>query len=171
MASQKGRPVFKPLIISLIISGLILLGGVILIPDLNMRQILAKLLQPLTRLMLFITIGLLIGQIIEASGWTKTLAALARPLFRFGRLGDHCGAAFTAAFFSGVTANAMLLGFFEDGKITRKQLFLSNFINQLPAFFLHLPTTFFIVIPLTGWAGGIYFFITFSAVILRTVLF
>ena len=82
MASQKGRPVFKPLIISLIISGLILLGGLILIPDLNMRQILAKLLQPLTRLMLFITIGLLIGQIIEASGWTKTLSALARPLFR-----------------------------------------------------------------------------------------
>jgi hypothetical protein len=150
---------------------LILIGGVILIPDLDLRQILSKLLQPLTRLMLFITIGLLIGQIIEASGWTKTLAALARPLFRFGRLGDHCGAAFTAAFFSGVTANAMLLSFFEDGKITRKQLFLSNFINQLPAFFLHLPTTFFIVIPLTGWAGGIYFLITFSAVILRTVLF
>lgn len=171
MASQKHRPVFKPLIISLIISGLILVCGVILIPDLNVRQILSKLMQPLTRLMLFITIGLLIGQIIEASGWTKTLAVLARPLFRFGRLGDHCGAAFTAAFFSGVTANAMLLSFFEDGKITRKQLFLSNFLNQLPAFFLHLPTTFFIVIPLTGWAGGIYFLITFSAVILRTVLF
>ena len=171
MASQKDRPVFKPLILSLSISGLILLCGVILIPDLNLRQILSKLLQPLTRLMLFITIGLLIGQIIEASGWTKTLAAVARPLFRFGRLGDHCGDAFTAAFFSGVTANAMLLSFFKDGKITRKQLFLSNFINQLPAFFLHLPTTFFIVIPLTGRAGGIYFLITFSSVILRTVLF
>jgi len=171
MASQKDRPVFKPLILSLSISGLILLCGVILIPDLNLRQILSKLLQPLTRLMLFITIGLLIGQIIEASGWTKTLAAVARPLFHFGRLGDHCGAAFTAAFFSGVTANAMLLSFFKDNKITRKQLFLSNFINQLPAFFLHLPTTFFIVIPLTGRAGGIYFLITFSAVILRTVLF
>jgi hypothetical protein len=99
------------------------------------------------------------------------MAALARPLFSFGRLGDHCGAAFTAAFFSGVTANAMLLNFFEDGKIKRKQLFLSNFINQLPAFFLHLPTTFFIVIPLTGWAGGIYFLVTFAAVLLRTLLF
>ena len=121
--------------------------------------------------MLFITIGLLIGQVIEASGWTKTLAALARPLFRFGRLGDHCGAAFTAAFFSGVTANAMLLDFFKEDIITRKQLFLSNFINQLPAFFLHLPTTFFIVIPLTGWAGAIYFLITFLAVVLRTILF
>jgi hypothetical protein len=130
-----------------------------------------RLLQPLVRLMLFIAIGLFIGQVIESSGWTKTLAALARPLFRFGRLGDHCGAAFTAAFFSGVTANAMLLNFFKDDRITRRQLYLSNFINQLPAFFLHLPTTFFIVIPLTGWAGGIYFLITFLAVILRTVLF
>ena len=171
MASRKDRPVFRPLVVSLIISGLILLGGLIMIPDLNIRQILTRLLQPLARLMIFITIGLFIGQIIEASGWTKTLAALARPLFRFGRLGDHCGAAFTAAFFSGVTANAMLLDFFKDDNITRKQLYLSNFINQLPAFFLHLPTTFFIVIPLTGWAGGIYFLITFLAVILRTVLF
>lgn len=41
----------------------------------------------------------------------------------------------------------------------------------MPAFFLHLPTTFFIVIPLTGWAGGLYFLITFLAVLLRTVLF
>ena len=160
-----------PLIISLIISGSILFCGIFLVPDLNVRQIFTRLLWPLTRLMLLITIGLLIGQIIEASGWTKTLAALARPLFRFGRLGDHCGAAFTAAFFSGVTANAMLLNFFKDEKITRRQLYLSNFINQLPAFFLHLPTTFFIVIPLTGWAGGIYFLLTFLAVILRTVLF
>jgi len=161
----------RPLFISLTISGLILLCVVILVPDLSIRQILARLLWPLTRLMLFITIGLIIGQIIEATGWTKTLAALARPLFRFGRLGDHCGAAFTAAFFSGITANAMLLDFFKEGKITRSQLFLSNFINQLPAFFLHLPTTFFIVIPLTGWAGAIYFLVTFAAVILRTVLF
>jgi len=171
MASRTDKPIFKSLILSLTISGLILLCAFLLIPDLNFRQLLSRLLWPLTRLMLVITIGLIVGQIIEATGWTKTLAALARPLFRFGRLGDHCGAAFTAAFFSGVAANAMLLNAYQDGKITRKQLFLSNFINQLPAFFLHLPTTFFIVIPLTGWAGGIYFLITFAAVILRTVLF
>ena len=171
MASQKDRAVFKPFIVSLTISGLILLCSGILVPDLNIRLIVTRLVLPLARLMLFIAVGLFIGQFIETTGWTKTLAALARPLFSFGRLGDHCGAAFTAAFFSGVTANAMLLNFFEDGKITRRQLFLSNFINQLPAFFLHLPTTFFIVIPLTGWAGGIYFLVTFAAVLLRTLLF
>lgn len=130
----------------------------------------AGLIWPLTRLILLITLGLLIGQIIEATGWTRTLAVLARPLFRFGHLGDHCSAAFTAAFFSGVSSNAMLLDFFKEGKISQRQLFISNFVNQLPAFFLHLPTTFFIVVPLTGSAGVLYFLITFLAVILRTVL-
>ena len=64
----------------------------------------------------------------------------------------------------------MLLNFFKEEKITRRQLFLSNLMNQFPAFFLHLPTTFFIVIPLTGWAGGLYFLLTFIALVIRIVL-
>jgi len=158
------------LIISLAISGIILLGGLILVPEIKAHRMAAGLIWPLTRLILLITLGLLIGQIIEATGWTRTLAVLARPLFRFGHLGDHGSAAFTAAFFSGVSSNAMLLDFFKEGKISQRQLFISNFVNQLPAFFLHLPTTFFIVVPLTGSAGVLYFLITFLAVILRTVL-
>jgi len=150
---------------------MILLGGLILVPEINAHRIIAGIFWPLVRLILLIAIGLLVGQIIEATGWTKTLAVVARPLFQFGHLGDHCSAAFTAAFFSGVSSNAMLLDFFKEGKISQRQLFMANFVNQLPAFFLHLPTTFFIVIPLTGLAGVLYFLITFFAVILRTVLF
>ena len=168
MARQRNKPIFTSLLLSLSISVAVLIVALIWVDDLNFQQIIRRLLWPM---MLFITIGLFIGQLIEASGWTKTLAVLARPLFRFGHLGNHCSAAFTAAFFSGVTANAMLLDFYEEGKISRSQLFLSNFINQLPAFFLHLPTTFFIVIPLTGWAGGLYFLITFLAVVIRTLIF
>ena len=171
MARKKDKPIALSLLLSFIISAALLIAGLALIQDISFHKIFSRLLWPLMRLMLFISIGLLIGQTIETLGWTKTLAVLARPLFRFGKLGNHCSAAFTAAFFSGVTANAMLLDFFKEGKITRGQLFLSNFVNQLPAFFLHLPTTFFIVIPLTGWAGALYFLITFFAVILRTVLF
>jgi hypothetical protein len=161
----------RSLFVSLATSAIIILGAVVFIDGLNPAQIVTRLLWPLTRLMFFITLGLLIGQIIEVSGWIKHMAILARPLFGFGHLGNYCSAAFTTAFFSGVSANAMLLDFFKEGHIARRQLFLSNFINQLPAFFLHLPTTFFIVIPLTGWAGALYFLITFLAVVLRTVLF
>jgi hypothetical protein len=169
MTHQKAKSDVKPLLVSFLISAAVLSAGFFLIEDLNADRMLSRLLWPLSRLMLFISIGLVAGQIIEATGWTNTLAALARPLFRFSRLGNRCSAAFTAAFFSGVTANAMLLDFYKEGRISRHQLFVSNFMNQLPAFFLHLPTTFFIVIPLTGWAGALYFLLTFAAVVLRTI--
>jgi hypothetical protein len=169
MAHQEVKSDLKPLLVSFFISGGVLLAGFFLIEDLNADRVASRLLWPLTRLMLFISVGLIAGQIIEATGWTNTLAVLARPLFRFSNLGSHCSAAFTAAFFSGVSANAMLFDFYKEGKITRSQLFVSNFMNQLPAFFLHLPTTFFIVIPLTGWAGALYFLLTFAAVMLRTI--
>jgi hypothetical protein len=171
MAQHRNKGSTKALLMSLALSAVVLMVGAHQIVSLNAQTVLLKLLWPLVRLMMFITIGLLIGQIIEATGWTKTLAVLARPLFRFGNLGNQCSAAFTTAFFSGVAANALLLDFFREAKITRRQLYLSNFINQLPAFFLHLPTTFFIVIPLTGLAGVLYFLITFLAVLFRAMLF
>ncbi len=126
---------------------------------------------PLARLLGFIFIGLLAGQLIEILGWTRQVAIIARPFFRFSNMGHHCSAAFTTAFLSGATANAMLLDFYEEKKITKTQLFLSNYINQFPAYFLHLPTTVFIVLPLTGMAGVLYFVITFLAVLVRTLSF
>ncbi|MGD2186611.1 MAG: nucleoside recognition protein [Desulfobacterales bacterium] len=169
MTHQKAKSAATPLWVSFVFSAVVLLIGFFLIEDLHIDRLMSRLLWPLARLMLFISIGLMAGQVIEATGWTHALAVLARPLFRFSHLGNHCSAAFTAAFFSGVSANAMLLDFYKEGKITRNQLFVSNFMNQLPAFFLHLPTTFFIVIPLTGWAGALYFLLTFAAVMLRTL--
>jgi len=132
---------------------------------------LKKLGIPLFRLIFFISIGLLAGQLIEGLGWTKQVAILARPFFAFSNLGNRCSAAFTTAFISGAAANAMLLDFYKDKKISKIQLFLSNYINQFPAFFLHLPTTVFIVLPLTGFAGALYFIITFLATLFRTICF
>ena len=165
------RHPYRSLAISFIISAAMLTAGVMWIDHLSISVFVDRLLLPLLRLLLFICIGLVAGQIIEMSGWTHSLSVVARPLFRFGHLDNRCSAAFTTAFFSGVAANAMLLDFYKDGKISKQELFLTNFINQLPVFFLHLPTTFFIVVPLTGWAGGIYFIITFLATVLRTLAF
>ncbi len=157
--------------ISLMISCALLLSGVYLIQSLTLMTVFNRLFVPLARLMAFITLGLVLGQYLELSGLTTKLSILARPLFRFGRLGDRCGSAFTTAFISGVAANGMLLEFYEDDKISKQQVYLTNFVNHLPAYFLHLPTTFFIVLPLTGRAGLIYFGITFLATLLRVFLF
>ncbi len=125
---------------------------------------------PLVRLLILIAVGLAIGQTIEAAGWTHKLGKLAGPLFGYARLGPRCSAAFATAFISGAAANAMLYEFWQDEKINKRQLFLTNLANQLPAYFLHLPTTVFIVLPLTGWAGGLYFLLTFIAAVIRLAI-
>jgi len=171
MSRRRTKPIAGRLLVSLGIAAVILLAGLYRVPHLSGRQVFAGLIEPLGQLMLTIAAGLLIGQVMEAAGWTRTFAVLARPLFRFGRLGDRCGAAFTTAFVSGVAANVILQDFYKEKKISRKQLYLTNFINQLPAFFLHLPTTFFTVISMTGAAGALYFALTFLAVVMRTAVF
>lgn len=162
---------YKTLGISVSITLICLIFCQVFLTPVPGEKLFTRLLIPLGRLILFIFIGLCAGQLIEAFGWTRSMAVVARPAFRFSRLGDRCSAAFTAAFISGVTANAMLLDFYKDDKISKPQLFLSNWINQFPAFFLHLPTTLFIILPLTGRAGLVYLVITFTATLLRTFCF
>ncbi|MGE5256082.1 MAG: hypothetical protein ACM3KE_05390 [Hyphomicrobiales bacterium] len=171
MSRTRNKRSASRLLVSLGVSAAILLGGMHFSETLTAHQLASRLLWPLVQLMVTIATGLVAGQVIEATGWTRSLSILARPLFRFGRLGDRCGAAFTAAFVSGVASNAMLQGFYQESKITRQQLYLANFVNQLPAFFLHLPTTFFTVVSMTRAAGILYFGLTFAAALLRTLAF
>ena len=158
----------RQLCISAGISILLPLASGVLFAHFTTDVLVSRLLIPLVRLTCFIVLGLVAGQVIEGLGWTRQAAVVARPFFRFSRMGDRCSAAFTTAFFSGAAANAMLAEYYDQGKISKTQLFLSNYINQFPAFFLHLPTTVFIVLPLTGIAGALYFLLTFLAVLVRT---
>jgi hypothetical protein len=127
-----------------------------------------RLGKPLLRLTFFISIGLFAAQIIEASGWTGRLSALMRPLMRWGHLSDSSGASFTTAFVSGTAAQAMLVTFYEEGNLSKKEVILTSLMNGLPAYFLHLPTTFFIILPLAGQAGILYLVLTLLATLLRT---
>lgn len=144
--------------------------GLFTVEGMRAADLPSRLAWPLARLVFFVGVGLLAAQAVDAAGWTEKLGFLAGPLFRYANLGPYCSAAFTAAFVSGVSANAMLSGFYKEKRITRKQLFLANLMNQFPAYFLHLPMTFFIVTPLTRTAGLLYFLLTFLANVLRTGL-
>ena len=125
---------------------------------------------PLLRLLLFISIGLLVANFVEALNWTKKMAVVASPLTRFGHLSTITGASFSMAFFSGVSANTMLAEAYEKKKISKKELILANLFNSLPTYFLHLPTTFCITAPLIKGAAVIYIGLTFGAAILRTLV-
>lgn len=128
-----------------------------------------KLIWPLCRLLVFISIGLIVANLLESLNWTRRISALARPLVRFGHLSEQVGAAFSMAIVSGVAANTMLSEAYEKKQISKKELILANLFNSLPTYFLHLPTVIVITLPLIKGAAFIYVGITLGAALLRTL--
>jgi len=124
---------------------------------------------PLLRLVFFISLGLMIGNLIESLNWTHGVARLASPLIRNAHLSDITGASFAMAFFSAVTANTMLSEAYEQGRLTKQELIFSNLFNSLPTYFLHLPTLFFLAAPLLKGVAFVYVGLTLLAAFLRTV--
>lgn len=124
---------------------------------------------PLFRMLGYISIGLFVANLIESLNWTSKIATLARPLLRLGNLSDISSASFTMALFSGISANTMLSEAYEQRKISKKELILANLFNSLPTYFLHMPTVFFITVPMIKGAAIIYVGITFGAAIFRTL--
>ena len=124
---------------------------------------------PLLRLLLFLAVGLLAALFIESLNWTRKMAIVAQPLTRFGHLSPLTGASFSLCFFSGIAANTMLAEGYDKKQLSRKELILANLFNSLPANFLHLPTTFFIAMPIIKGAAFIYIGLTISAAIVRTL--
>jgi hypothetical protein len=129
------------------------------------------LASPLVHLLIYMGVGLLVGQAIESLGWASKLGAWTAPLLRWGHLKRESGAAFTAAFFSKILANTMLWTFYQEEKISRQEMTLTYLFNGgLPVYLLHLPTTFFIIMPLTRKAGLIYLGLTGLAAMFRSAI-
>jgi hypothetical protein len=138
---------------------------------LSAEKIYGKICWPLLRLLFFLGIGLLVGQFLEASGWTSKLGQWVRPITRWAHLKNESGAAFVSSFVSGIVANTLLMNFHSEKTITRKELILTYLLNTgLPLYLVHLPTTFVIVGSLAGRAGIVYMCIGFTAACLRSLL-
>jgi hypothetical protein len=132
-------------------------------------EIWAQLVWPLMRILFFVAIGLIVANLIESLKWTNQLATLARPLIRLGNLSAITGASFSMAFVSGVSANTMLAEALDKDQLEKKEMVLANLFNSLPRYFLHLPTVFFLTVPLIKGAAVIYVGITFFAALLQTL--
>lgn len=125
--------------------------------------------QPLIRLLVALSLGLLIANVVEALRWTQPLARLSAPLVRLGRLGEAAGASFSMAFFSPSAANALLSESHERGEISLRELVLANLFNSLPSYMVHLPTMLFLLWPVLGFPALVYVGLTLGAAAVRTL--
>lgn len=135
----------------------------------SMAELWAQIVWPLCKLVGLVSVGLFVGNLIEALHWTRFLARLAQPLARAGRLCEISAASFSVAFVSGITANTMLAEAYDQGKLSRRELILSNLFNSVPTYFLHLPSMVFITAPILKSASLVYLGITVGSAVLRSV--
>ena len=128
-----------------------------------------KLARPLLQLLASLGVGLLVGQAIESLGWAAKLGSWVAPLLRWGHLSQESGASFTAAFFPGILDNTILVTLYQEGRISRQEMTITFLLNSgLPNYLVHMPTTFFIILPLARQAGLIYLGITLAATLIRS---
>lgn len=172
MRPDKDKNIYKIVPISLIVLAAVGLLMDFLYPakhELSVGRIYTKICWPLVRLLFFLGIGLLVGQILESTGWSSRLGHWVRPLTRWAHLKAESGSAFVASFVSGIVANTLLMDFHTDQKISRKELILTYLLNTgIPLYLVHLPTTFFVVASLAGRAGIDYVLIGFVAAFIRS---
>ena len=125
---------------------------------------------PLLRLLVYLSIGLLLANIIEAFNWSRSIARLSSPFVKFAHLGEVAATSFALAFFSAQSANALLAEGVEDKRISPKELILANLFNSSPTFLVHLPTLLSLSVSLLGKYAFIYVGLTFLGSILRTLV-
>ncbi|MFI3271049.1 MAG: hypothetical protein R3Y11_02945 [Pseudomonadota bacterium] len=130
----------------------------------------ANLIKPLLRLLCYMSIGLVVANIIEAMNWTRGLAKLAGPLVRLGHMRDVAGTSFSIAFISAISANSLLSQSYDNGEISKRELIFANLFNSLPANLTHLPTLFIMTYSAIGWPAVVYMSLTVGAAALRTVV-
>ncbi len=126
------------------------------------------MLKPLLRLLLSMSIGILIANILEALRWDRFMARLAAPLISLAHMGQAASASFVLAFFSGYSASTLLSNAYSKGEISKKELVLANIFNSTPSYVVHLPGLTALAASMLGRYGLIYIALGLASALLRT---
>lgn len=122
-------------------------------------------------LALVICLGVILGQMIEVAGLVRYIAIVAWPLLRLGGLPRAAGAPFVMAFQSGAVANTMLVAAWDEGLLSKRQLYTSVLVVSCLSLFAHLPT---FIIPLAAafgvTAAAVFFSVRFSAILTQIIV-
>ena len=112
-----------------------------------------------------------VAGVLEYRCWLHRIAKLARPLMRFSRLPGECALAFVASFASGNVAALMLAEKRNEGKITRREMISGALCNSIPPLFMFTGYLSLPVVGILGWAGVLYFAVTFAVMGVALLIF
>ena len=115
-----------------------------------------------------IVIGIILAELVVQLKLVRALGFLMLPITKFGHLRTECGVSFLTAFGSPVAANSMLMEFYTNKLIDRREVIIASMITAFPAIVMHWPYMLPTLIPLIGFPGVIYFCILMLGGIIET---
>jgi hypothetical protein len=115
-----------------------------------------KVVPSVFELGLYLSLGVLIGVLLEVTGCIKLLSRIERPVLSLGNFPAECAAAFVAAFGSTKTAHSMLAAAHRGAVINRRELVLGAAANTLPTTLMHLKFFAPLMVSALGTVGLLY---------------
>ncbi|ALM76520.1 hypothetical protein [Thermococcus barophilus] len=116
-------------------------------------------------------IGIFIAELLIEKGAVEKVSFIGKPFVKLSNLPGECALAFATAFLNTRAANAMLVDFYREGKIGRRELYIASLMNAFPAMVRHWNSLIPVLLATLGKLGLLYFGILVFIGLIQTTVF
>ncbi len=116
-------------------------------------------------------IGIFVAELLVENGVIGKFSLIGRPFVKFSNLPEECALAFTTAFLNTRAGNGMLVSFYKEGKISKKELYIASLMNAFPAMVRHWDSLIPVLLVTLGTLGLVYFGILVLIGFIQTIIF
>ncbi|WP_297069733.1 hypothetical protein [Thermococcus sp.] len=116
-------------------------------------------------------VGMFIAELLIEKGIINKFSPIGKPFVKLSNLPEECALAFATAFLNTRAGNAMLIDFYREGRIDRRELYIASLMNAFPAMVRHWNSLIPILLATLGGLGLLYFGILVIIGLLQTTVF
>ncbi|WP_461864577.1 hypothetical protein [Thermococcus sp.] len=116
-------------------------------------------------------VGIFVAELLIEEGIINKFSPVGKPFVKLSNLPEECALAFATAFLNTRAGNAMLVDFYKEGKIDRKELYIASLMNAFPAMVRHWNSLIPVLLATLGAFGLLYFGILLLIGFIQTMVF
>jgi len=116
-------------------------------------------------------IGIFIAELLIEKGIVEKVSFIGKPFVKLSNLPAECALTFATAFLNTRAANAMLVDFYREGKIGKRELYIASLMNAFPAMVRHWNSLIPVLLATLGRLGLLYFGILVFIGLIQTTVF
>lgn len=115
--------------------------------------------------------GIFVAELLIEKNAIGKISFMGKPFVKLSNLPEECVLAFATAFLNTRAGNAMLIDFYKEGKIDRKELYIASLMNVFPGMIRHWNSLLPVLLATLGKLGLLYFGILVLIGLIQTTVF